>query len=147
MAGHVYEKGCILIKDGKIAKVGENIEIKGMVVKERASQWLSPYEQTEYAQKERDEKNTVTVIDAEGCWEGLGVEEALKAVTNNAAEICNVSDRVGSIEAGKDADIAIFDGDPMNIFTKTLYTIIDGKIVYSENETRNVPCLTLACKF
>ena len=69
--------------------------------------------------------------------EGLGVEEALKAVTINAAEICNVSDRVGSIEAGKDADIAIFDGDPMNIFIKTLYTIIDGKIVYSENETRN----------
>lgn len=62
--------------------------------------------------------------------EGLGVEEALKAVTINAAEICNVSDRVGSLEVGKDADIAIFDGDPMNIFTKTLYTIINGEIVY-----------------
>ena len=60
----------------------------------------------------------------------MGVEEALKAVTINAAEICNVSDRVGSIEAGKDADIAIFDGDPMNIFIKTLYTIINGEIVY-----------------
>jgi imidazolonepropionase-like amidohydrolase len=138
MAGHVYEKGCILIKDGKIAKVGENIEIKGMVVKEpELVNGCHHMNKQEYAQKERDEKNTVTVIDAEGCWEGLGVEEALKAVTINAAEICNVSDRVGSIEAGKDADIAIFDGDPMNIFTKTLYTIIDGKIVYSENETRN----------
>lgn len=42
--------------------------------------------------------------------EGLGIEEWLKAITINAAEICNVSDRVGSIEIGKDADIAIFDG-------------------------------------
>ena len=62
--------------------------------------------------------------------EGLGIEEALKAITINAAEICNVSHRIGSIEEGKDADIAIFDGNPMEVFTKTLYTIIDGEIVY-----------------
>jgi imidazolonepropionase-like amidohydrolase len=63
--------------------------------------------------------------------EGLGVEEGLKAITINAAEICNVSDRVGSLEEGKDADIAIFDGNPMEIFTNTMYTIIDGEIVYN----------------
>lgn len=62
--------------------------------------------------------------------EGLDMEEGLKSITINAARICNVDSRVGSIEEGKDADIAIFDGDPMNIFTKTLYTIINGKIVY-----------------
>lgn len=62
--------------------------------------------------------------------EGLGVEEGLKAITINAAEICNVSNRVGSIEVGKDADIAIFNGNPMEVFTKTMYTIIDGKVVY-----------------
>lgn len=62
--------------------------------------------------------------------EGLGVEEGLKAITINAAEICNVASRVGSIEVGKDADFAIFDGNPMEIFTNCLYTIIDGKIVY-----------------
>ncbi|MBQ6630853.1 MAG: amidohydrolase [Romboutsia sp.] len=45
--------------------------------------------------------------------EGLGVEEALKAITINAAEICNVADRLGSLEVGKDADIAVFDGNPM----------------------------------
>lgn len=66
--------------------------------------------------------------------EGLGKMEGLKAVTINAAEICNVSDRVGSIEVGKDADIAIFDGDPMDIFTKTLYTIVNGKIAYKDKE-------------
>lgn len=73
--------------------------------------------------------------------EGLGIEEGLKAITINAAEICNVSARVGSIEPGKDADIAIFDGNPMETFTKTLYTIINGKTVYTPNgiveENRN----------
>ncbi len=66
--------------------------------------------------------------------EGLGIDEGLKAITINAAEICNVSHRVGSIEAGKDADIAIFDGNPMEIFTKTLYTIIDGEVVYKPED-------------
>ena len=66
--------------------------------------------------------------------EGLGIEEGLKAITINAAEICNVADRVGSLEVGKDADIAIFDGNPMDIFTKTLYTIINGEIVYKAKD-------------
>lgn len=65
--------------------------------------------------------------------EGLSMEEGLKAITINAAEICNVSHRVGSIEEGKDADIAIFDGNPMETFTNTIYTIIDGEIVYNRN--------------
>jgi len=62
--------------------------------------------------------------------EGLGCEEALRAITINAAQICGVSDRVGMLKTGMDADIAIFDGNPMEIFTKTLYTIIDGEVVY-----------------
>ncbi|MDO5519940.1 MAG: amidohydrolase [bacterium] len=68
--------------------------------------------------------------------EGLGVEEGLKAITINAAEICNVSDRIGSLEVGKDADIAIFDGNPMEVFTKVRYTIIDGKIVYDSEKPK-----------
>lgn len=61
---------------------------------------------------------------------GLPLEEGYKAITINPAIICGVDDRVGSLSVGKDADIAIFDGNPMEIFTKTLYTIIDGEIVY-----------------
>ncbi len=61
---------------------------------------------------------------------GLPMEEGLKSMTIHAAKICRVDDRVGSLKKGKDADIAIFTGNPMEIFTKTLYTIIDGKIVY-----------------
>jgi len=66
---------------------------------------------------------------------GLPMTEGLKAVTRNAAQICGVFDRVGSIETGKDADIAIFTGNPMETFTKTLYTIIDGRIVYSMDDS------------
>lgn len=63
--------------------------------------------------------------------EGLPMEEGLKAITINPAKICRVEQRVGSLEAGKDADIAIFTGNPMEVFTKTLYTIIDGEIIYN----------------
>lgn len=62
---------------------------------------------------------------------GLDLEEAYKCITINPARICGVADRLGSLEVGKDADIAIFDGNPMEVFTNTLYTLIDGKIVYS----------------
>lgn len=61
---------------------------------------------------------------------GLSMEEGLRAITINAAKICGVDDRLGSLEPGKDADIAIYSGNPMEIFTETLYTIIDGKIVH-----------------
>jgi len=61
---------------------------------------------------------------------GLPMIEGLKAITINAARICGVVDRVGSLKKGKHADIAIFSGNPMEVFTHTLYTIIDGEIVY-----------------
>lgn len=63
--------------------------------------------------------------------DGLSLEEGLKAITLYPAQICGVSDRIGSLEIGKDADIAIFDDNPMQTLTHTLYTLINGKIVYS----------------
>lgn len=62
---------------------------------------------------------------------GMSPEEGLRSVTINAAKICGVDNRVGSLAPGKDADIAIFLGNPMEVSTKTLYTLIDGEIVYS----------------
>ncbi len=62
---------------------------------------------------------------------GLDEIEALKTITINPAEIVGLSHRIGSIEAGKDADIVIFDGNPIkDLDCKTYLTIIDGKIVY-----------------
>ena len=66
--------------------------------------------------------------------QGLSLEDGYRAMTINAAKICGTDDRVGTIEKGKDADIAIFDGNPMETFTKTLMTIIDGKVVYRTKE-------------
>jgi imidazolonepropionase-like amidohydrolase len=64
---------------------------------------------------------------------GLNMKEAFKMITINAAEILGVNERIGSIEVGKDADLAIFDGNPMETMTNTLYTIIDGQIIYSKD--------------
>ena len=61
---------------------------------------------------------------------GLPEEEALKAITINAAEIMGIAHRVGSIEAGKDADIVIFNGHPFDWKTQVEKTMIDGEIVY-----------------
>lgn len=63
--------------------------------------------------------------------DGLSLEEGLKAITINAAKICGVENRVGSLEIGKDADIAIFDDNPMQTLTHTLYTFINGEVAYS----------------
>lgn len=64
---------------------------------------------------------------------GLDLEEGYRSITIYPARICGVDDRVGSLEVGKDADIAIYTGNPMEVFTETLYTIIDGQIVYDSN--------------
>ena len=62
--------------------------------------------------------------------EGISMDRALKAITVSAAEICGQTDRIGTLEVGKDADIVVFDANPLEVFTKTLFTIIDGEIVY-----------------
>ena len=61
--------------------------------------------------------------------EGMDREEAIRAITCNPAEICGISQRVGSIEAGKDADIVIYSGDPLDIYNRPLMVISDGSIV------------------
>lgn len=63
---------------------------------------------------------------------GMKEEEALRSITIYPAEICRVSHRVGSLQVGKDADIAIFSDSPLKVETKTICTIIDGKIVYAD---------------
>lgn len=64
---------------------------------------------------------------------GLDEMEALKAITINAAEIVGLDHRIGSIEAGKDADIVIFEGNPIkDVDYETYMTIIDGKVVYKK---------------
>ncbi len=61
---------------------------------------------------------------------GLKEEEAWKAITINPAKITGIDDKVGSIKEGKDADIVIFEGNPLrNIDSKPRKVIINGKII------------------
>ncbi|MBQ4145401.1 MAG: amidohydrolase [Clostridia bacterium] len=60
---------------------------------------------------------------------GLSFKEALWAITKAPAEICGLSDKVGSLKAGKDADIVIWDGSPAELTGKPEYVIAGGKIV------------------
>ncbi len=61
--------------------------------------------------------------------EGMEEMEALKSITINAAEITGIADRVGSLEPGKDADIVIFDGHPLEFRTRAIWVFIDGYAV------------------
>ena len=61
---------------------------------------------------------------------GMDEMETLKAITINAAKVCGIDDRVGSLEVGKDADLVMLDGHPFEIKTNVLLTMINGEVVY-----------------
>ncbi|MCG8404473.1 MAG: amidohydrolase family protein [Phycisphaerales bacterium] len=63
---------------------------------------------------------------------GLPFEDALAACTINAATLLGISDRVGTLELGKDADIALYDGDPFEYTTHCIGVVINGEIVSNE---------------
>jgi len=60
---------------------------------------------------------------------GLTFEQALATITRDAAKILGIADRVGSLEVGKDGDIALYDGDPFEYASHCTGVIIGGKIV------------------
>jgi imidazolonepropionase-like amidohydrolase len=62
---------------------------------------------------------------------GLSEEDALRAITLNAATALGIADRVGSLEVGKDADLAIFTRHPLDAYTLAETTLIDGEVVFS----------------
>ncbi|MGJ8695320.1 MAG: amidohydrolase family protein [Verrucomicrobiaceae bacterium] len=62
---------------------------------------------------------------------GLPQEIALAACTIYPAKILGLDDKIGSLEVGKHADLALFDGDPLETTTHTTHVIIDGKLVSS----------------
>lgn len=60
---------------------------------------------------------------------GLSFRDALAAVTIDAARILGLDKRIGSIEKGKDGDLALYDGDPFEYTTHCIGTVIDGRLV------------------
>jgi len=61
--------------------------------------------------------------------EGMKYEDALKAITINPAKICGIDDKVGSIEVGKDADLIVFDTNPLEMTSKPKFVIAGGKLI------------------
>jgi imidazolonepropionase-like amidohydrolase len=64
---------------------------------------------------------------------GLPEMEAFKAITIHAAEILEVGHRIGSIEAGKDADLVIWNGHPFDLQADVDKAIVNGQVVYSRS--------------
>jgi imidazolonepropionase-like amidohydrolase len=65
---------------------------------------------------------------------GLTEDEALKTITYNGAMQLGVQDRVGSIEVGKDADLAIFTNHPLSVYAMVDKTIIDGEVFFDRQK-------------
>ena len=66
--------------------------------------------------------------------EGLDPREALRALTVHPARIYRLDDRIGSIEAGKDADLVFLDGDPFAVPSRVRRVIVGGKVVFEEGK-------------
>ncbi|MCH7838685.1 MAG: amidohydrolase family protein, partial [Planctomycetes bacterium] len=83
-----------------------------------------------------DSANTIRYLGQEAAkcirWGGLDENQALRLVTLNPAIQLQVDDRVGSLEVGKDGDVAIFNGHPLNTFSKCIMTLIEGEVYFED---------------
>jgi imidazolonepropionase-like amidohydrolase len=70
---------------------------------------------------------------------GLGRERALAAITLDAAKILHIDDRYGSLEAGKEADLVLYDGDPFEYKTHVTHTLASGRVVWERAEYLKLP--------
>src|SRR5438067_817455 len=62
---------------------------------------------------------------------GMSEEAALKALTLHPAQMLHLEGRLGSLEAGKDADFVVLSGPPFSVYTQVLETYIDGQRLYA----------------
>ncbi len=69
---------------------------------------------------------------------GLSPETALDLVTINPAKMLHVDDRVGSLKVGKDADMVLWSDNPLSIYAKSLYTIVDGTIYFDREKDKQM---------
>ena len=76
-------------------------------------------------------KTRVVLFEAAvACKQGLPFERALAAITADAARVLGLDQRLGSLAPGRDADLAVYDGDPFEYVTHCIATVIDGKVVF-----------------
>jgi imidazolonepropionase-like amidohydrolase len=60
----------------------------------------------------------------------MGLENALRAITISAAKLLGVDGRLGSLTAGKDADVVVFDGDPFEYTSHVQTVLVGGAVTY-----------------
>ncbi|HQU43192.1 MAG TPA: amidohydrolase family protein, partial [Pirellulales bacterium] len=70
---------------------------------------------------------------------GLGFDRALRAITLDAAKILEIDDRFGTLEAGKTADLVLYDADPFEYATHVTGVVVDGRLVYQRGEGPETP--------
>jgi len=70
---------------------------------------------------------------------GLGFDRALRAITLDAAKILEIDDRFGTLEAGKTADLVLYDADPFEYATHVTGVVVDGRLVYQRGEGPEAP--------
>ena len=69
---------------------------------------------------------------------GMNDLDALKTVTLNAARQLGMEAHTGSIEPGKDGDLAVFDGHPLSSMSKCVLTVIEGEIYFDRSKGKHV---------
>ena len=78
----------------------------------------------------------LTVCAALAVKEGMSVDATYRAITLNPAKMLSLSDKLGSLTPGKDADLVLFDGDPLSLTTSVKRVYINGRCVYAPNASR-----------
>jgi len=64
---------------------------------------------------------------------GLSQQQALEAITIKAAEISGISDKIGSITVGKDADLQLYSDNPLDLLSEPEMVMINGEIIKGDN--------------
>lgn len=75
---------------------------------------------------------------------GLTEDQAIRTITINTANQIGIGHRTGSIEVGKDADISIWDGHPLSVYSKAWMTLIEGEVYFQRRDAFNIDRMSMS---